>query len=88
VFSSSSISFSDMSISKDLDRGVVFFKGSRTSLNNLESGLRARKWQFEERVALMEDPTWNNTLYEYHIIATLKNIVCKNSVNNKIGRKY
>ena len=77
-----------MSISRDLDKGIVSLKGSRTSLNNLESALRDQKWQFEERVALMEDPTWNNTLYEYYIIATLKNIVCKNSVSNKIGKKY
>jgi hypothetical protein len=77
-----------MSISRDLDRGVVFFKGSRTSSNSLELALRARIWKFEEQVALMEDPTHNNTLHEYHIIANLENIVCKNSMSNKIVRKY
>jgi hypothetical protein len=57
VSSSSSKAFSDMSISRDLDRGVAFLKGSRTSSNSLELALRAKIWRFEERAALMEDPT-------------------------------
>jgi hypothetical protein len=77
-----------MSISRVLDRGVVFFKGSRTSSNSLELALRARIWQFEERATLMEDPIQNNTLHGYHIIANLENIVYKNSMSNKIVRKY
>jgi hypothetical protein len=33
----------------------------------------------------MEDPTQNNTLHEYYILAKLKNIMCKNLVSNRIG---
>jgi hypothetical protein len=44
VSSSSLVAFLDMSISRDLDKGIVFFKGSRTSSNSLDLALRARMW--------------------------------------------
>jgi hypothetical protein len=34
----------------------------------------------------MEDPTKDNTIYEDIIIAKLENVVCKNLVNNRIGK--
>jgi hypothetical protein len=46
-----------MSISGDLDSGLVFFKGFKTSSNSLELASEAKIWQFEERRALIEDPT-------------------------------
>ena len=88
VSSSSLKAFSNMSISSYLDKGVAFFKGSRTSLNSLELALRARIWCFEERAALMEDPIQINTLYEYQTIATLKNKYVRIQWIIELGKKY
>jgi hypothetical protein len=78
VPSSSLELFPDISVSRDLDRGVAFFKDSRTSSNSLELASRARIWRFEEQATLMEDPTQNITFHKHYIIAKLENIMCKN----------
>jgi hypothetical protein len=75
-----------MSVSRDLDTRVAFFKDSRTSSNKLESASSARIWRFEERAALMEDPTKNNAIHEDQIIAKLENVMEKNSVSNRIRK--
>ena len=63
VSSSSSKLFPYMLVSQELDTGMAFFKGSRTSSNSLELASSARIWWFEEQAALMEDPTKDNTIH-------------------------